>query len=123
MRFEDDDGKIRTHRNNHQRQEQGISSGKLGDKEYTGKRSVHHARHQTSHSHQRKVFLRDISVSDMEFIAYIRKYETGYTSQKQTRSKNTTATASTVRGTGSEYFKQDYQQQIDYQQMSVAVKQ
>ena len=41
--------------------------------------SMHNSRHQTSHSHQSKILFRNICISDMELITYIRKDKPRYT--------------------------------------------
>ena len=50
VRFEHDNGKIGADGNNHQRQEQVVSSRKFGNEKHAGQRSMHDPTHNPRHS-------------------------------------------------------------------------
>ena len=58
VRLKQHNRQVRHQRHNHQRQEEMVAAGQLGNKEDTRQRRVHHARHQTCHAYQSEVGLR-----------------------------------------------------------------
>ena len=112
MRLKHKDRDIGTDRDDHQGEEQIIPTRQLGDQENPGQRSVHHPRHDTRHTQQSEILLRDIH-REREIIRRMRKDKTGDTAQIQTRSENTTAPPSGIRGAGSEYLRKQDQGQED----------
>ena len=82
---------------------------------------MHDTTHYSRHSHQCEILLRQIS-GESKVIAKMRENKTGNTSQIKRRSKDTTTTTATVCCTGSKYFQQDNQHQINQQQIAIAIK-
>ena len=121
VRFKNDNRQIRADRDYHQRQEQVVPSRKLGNQEHSRKRSVHNATHHSRHAQQGKVLFRQIG-SHLKIIAEMGKNKPGDTPQIQRRRKNTTATTTAIRCARSENLKQDYQYQIQQQQVAVSVE-
>ena len=63
--FEDVDGEIARHGHNHQRHEEIVATGNLGNKEYACQRGMHDTRHNTRHSQQREILLGNIDTNLM----------------------------------------------------------
>ena len=112
MGLKDDDGKIGADRYNHQRQEQVVAARQLGNEEHTCQRGMHYAAHYACHPHQGKVLFRQVG-RHIEFVAEVREYEAGNTTQVKRGGKDTAATTSSVSGARSEYLEEDDEHQVD----------
>ena len=121
MRLKNDNRQIRADRNYHQRQEQVVPSRQLGNQEYTRQRRVHDTAHHSRHPHQGKILFGQKS-GGLKLIAEVGEYESGNTSQIKRRRKNTTAPATAIRCARSENLKQDYQHQVQQQQLAMTVE-
>ena len=78
MGFKDDNGEVGTDGDNHQRQQQTIAASELSYEEDARQRGVHDARHDSGHTHQRKVLLGHVD-ADLLQIPQAGKEETGET--------------------------------------------
>ena len=112
MRLEYHNGKIRADRYYHQRKEQIIPASQFCNQKNTSQRSMHYSRHQSRHSQQGKIFLRDIRTY-MQFITEMSEDKPGDTPQEQTGSKNSPATTTAIRCTGSKDFEKYNHGQIN----------
>ena len=114
MRLEYHNGKIRADRYHHQRKEQIIPASQFCNQKNTSQRSMHYSRHQSRHSQQGKIFLRDIRTY-MQFITEMSEDKPGDTPQEQIkrRCKDTTTTTATIRCTGSKDFEKYNHGQIN----------
>ena len=111
VRLEDIDGQIAGHRNNHQRHKQVVATGYLGYQEDTCQRGVHHARHHSRHTQQRKILLRHVDTY-LVHVPQSRKEKTRKTSYEQRWSKRTATAAATVRCRGGKHLGQQHQTYI-----------
>ena len=111
MRFEDNDGQVCSHRNNHQWHEQVIATGNLGYQEDTSQWGMHHTRHHASHTQQGKILLRHID-SYLVDVPQTGKEESCEASDKQRRSKRTTTAATTIGSRCGKHLGQEHESDV-----------
>ena len=121
MRLEDNDGQIGADGNNHQRQEEVVTSRQLGDEKDACQGGVHHAAHHAGHAHQGEVLLGQEG-RHVEPIAEMREDKAGDTAQVERGGEDTATTASAVGGAGSKDLEDNDEQQIKEQQVAVAIE-
>ena len=115
VRLENADGHIGHHAHNHQRHKHRVAASQLGYQEDTRKRRVHHTRHHTCHTQQRKVLLGHIHTDGVD-VPKSRKEEAGKTADKQRWCECSTAAASAIGGRCGYYLGKQYQGDIYQQQ-------
>ena len=116
MALEDADGEQGRDAHDHQRHEELIAAREFGDEEDARQRSMHHARNQTSHTHQRKVLLRHMNAYLID-IPQAGKEEARKSADKERRGKGSTATATTIGCRSGKYLGKGDQRYIEDEQI------
>ena len=117
--LEHQDGDVGADRDDHQRQEEVISTRQLGNQEDTGQGGVHDTGHDTGHTQEGKVLLRAVH-REGKIVGGMGKYESGDTTQVQAGCKNTTTPATGIGRTGGEDLgQQDEREEHDHTPIGV----
>src|SRR5574344_109013 len=82
---------------------------------------MHHTAHHTRHTQKGKVFVGYIDAYLID-VPQTGKQETAEAADKQTRCEGTTTTATTIGGTGREYFRQQDEGYIGNQQVIMSIE-
>ena len=114
--LKDTDGKERRYAHNHKWHKKLITTCKFGDKENTGKWSMHHARYQSSHTHQGEILLRHINTYLIN-IPESGKEETGKSTNNKRRSKGSTTSSTTIGCRSGKNLGKGHQADIENQQI------
>ena len=121
MRLKYDDCQVGTDGNNHQRQEQVVTTSQFSNEKYTCQRGMHYSAHHTGHTHQRKILLGQ-KRGNIESVAEMGKHKTGDTPQIKRRSKDSTAPSAAISGTGSKDLESDDKQKVEQQKIAVPIE-
>ena len=116
MALKDTDGKERRYAHDHKWHKKLITTCKFSDKENTGKWSMHHARYQSSHTHQGEILLRHINTYLIN-IPESGKEETGKSTDDKRRSKGSTTSSTTIGSRSGKNLGKGHQADIENQQI------
>ena len=99
VRLEDVDGEVGADGDNHERHEEVVAAGNLGNEEDAGQGGMHHARHHAGHAQQGEVLLGHID-TDIVDVPQSCKEESGEAADEQRGCEGTAATAAAIGGRG-----------------------
>ena len=120
--FEDVDGQVAGHGDNHERHEEIVAAGNLGYEENARQRGMHDARHDTRHAQQREVLLRDVD-THLVHVPQPRKEEPREAADEERGGKRAATAAAAVGGAGGEDLGEQHEGDVQNQVFGMAIEQ